>query len=155
MPLEKLGAPPFLTPEDVENNDLLEIVSEPYIVSAEKSKFGRRRGRANVRILRTGEECRWTMNTTTWDRLVDGFGTDAKLWIGKKVKVRKETRNVSGVDKEVVFGKPYKEPQQSLESKPSASPSIEQRIADKLSVLDVNAKKALLETLEERAEASK
>jgi len=149
VPLEKLGAPPFLTPEDVEQDDLLEIISEPYIVPAEKTKWGKKRGRANIRIVRTEEEHRWTMNITTWDRLVDAFGTDAKLWIGKKVKVYLEKRDVSGVEKTVIFGVPYKEPQQNLETS-----TIDQEISDKVKGLEPTAKKALLETLrEDTAEA--
>jgi len=150
VPLEKLGAPPFLVAAELENDDLLEIVSEPYIVSAEKSKFGRRRGRARVKIVRTGEERRWTMNYTTWDRLVDAFGTNEAMWIGKKVKVRKEVQNVSGVDKDVIFGFPYKEPQQALDDKPLA----ETEIADKIKGLTPESKKALLQTLQGDAEAA-
>jgi len=150
VPLKKLGAPPFLVAAELENDDLLEIVSEPYIVSAEKSKFGRARGRANVCIIRTGEERRWTMNYTTWDRLVDAFGTQEAMWIGKKVKVRKEVQNVSGVDKDVIFGFPYKEPQQALDDKPLA----ETEIAEKVKGLSPESKKALLQTLQGDAEAA-
>jgi hypothetical protein len=124
MPLKKLGAPPYLLPDEVENNDLLEVVDKPFIVPAEKTKWGRERGKCTVRILRTGEVRRWTLNATTWDRLIDAFGEDAELWIGKKIKVKKESRSISGVAKSVLFGVAYREPQQTLsEPKPQASAS--------------------------------
>lgn len=47
--LPRMGKPPFLTPHQVQNDDLLEVVEEPYVKAAEDSKFGRERGYAAVR----------------------------------------------------------------------------------------------------------
>jgi hypothetical protein len=124
MPLKKLGAPPYLLPDEVENNDLVEVVDKPFIVPAEKTKWGRERGKCTVRILRTGEVRRWTLNATTWDRLIDAFGEDADLWIGKKIKIKKESRSISGVAKSVLFGVAYREPQQKLDPQASASSKV-------------------------------
>ena len=113
MPLPKLGAPPFLSVNEVENDDVLVVVREPFVVSAEKTRWGKARGRVVVQ-LPDGEERRWTMNTTTWDRLVDAFGDEPAAWLNKKVKVRKEMQVVTGENKVVLYGLPYKEPQQPL-----------------------------------------
>lgn len=113
MPLKKLGAPPFVSVNEVENDDVVTVVSEPYIVSAEKTKWGKARGRVTVK-LPEGELRRWTMNTTTWDRLVDAFGTEPSAWLNKKIKIRKEQQTVTGELKTVMYGLPYREPQQSI-----------------------------------------
>lgn len=168
MPLKTLGKPPYLLPTEIEQDDLVEIVEKPYIVPAEKTKWGKDRGKAQVKILRSGAIRTWTMNNTTWDKLVQAFGEDPSLWLDKKVQIRKEVRNVSGVDKEVLFGKPYKEPQQQLASEPSAAkpqtplPSTSapkpkmtreeaQRIVDKLPI-DDEQKKWLLEAMLEQGQ---
>lgn len=115
MPLKPLGKPPYLLPDEVEQDDVVEIIDKPYIVPAEKSKWGKERGKAQVKILRNNNIRTWTMNNTTWDRLIGAFGEDPDLWLNKKVKIRKEVRNVSGVDKDVLFGAPHHEPQQKLD----------------------------------------
>jgi hypothetical protein len=60
-----MGRPPFLKPHHVQQDDLVDIVEEPYVRSAEESKFGRMRGYVVVRLVRTGEIYTWGMNTTT------------------------------------------------------------------------------------------
>lgn len=50
---------------------------KPYIVPADRTKWGKERGKATVRLVRTGDERRWTLNATTWDRLLDAFGEDS------------------------------------------------------------------------------
>lgn len=114
MPLKKLGAPPFLVADEVEQDDLVEIIDKPFIAPAEQSRYGKARGKACVKLVRTGEVRMWTMNTTTWDRLVDAFGVEPEMWLNKKVLIKKEQRNISGVEKTVLFGKPYQNPQQPL-----------------------------------------
>jgi len=88
--LPRMGRPPFLKPHHVQQDDLVEIVEEPYVRSAEESRFEKPRGYAVVRLVRTGELYTWGFNTTTWDRLIDAFGEDSALWKGKKVKVKLE-----------------------------------------------------------------
>jgi len=121
MPLKPLGRPAYLLPTEVENDDIVEIIEKPWIVEAEKTKFGKEHGKAVVKILRTGMIRTWTMNNTTWDKLIQAFGEDAGQWLNRKVQIKKETRNVSGVDKEVLFGRPHKKPQQQLDPQPQPS----------------------------------
>jgi len=112
--LPRMGKPPFLKPHHVQQDDLLEVLEEPYVQTEEKSKFGRQRGYAVVRLVRTGEAYTWGLNSTTWDRLIDAFGEDAALWKAKKVRVKLETMTVRGEVKQVMYGVPYREPQKSL-----------------------------------------
>jgi len=167
MPLKTLGKPPYLLPGEIEQDDIVEIVEQPYIVPAEKSKWQKERGKAVVKILRSGLIRTWTMNNTTWDKLVQAFGEDPGFWLGKKVQIKKEVRNVSGVDKEVLFGKPYREPQQQLAAEPfnpnlsyakplsAAKPKMTweeaQRLLDKLP-FDDEQKKFLLEAMREQGQ---
>ena len=118
MPLKPLGRPAYLLPTEIEQDDVVEIVEKPWIVEAEKTKFGKERGKAIIKILRTGAIRTWTMNNTTWDKLIQAFGEDPGQWLNKKVQIKKEVRNVSGVDKEVLFGRPYHEPQQQFPAEP-------------------------------------
>lgn len=148
MPLPRLGKPPFLTAEDVKDSDILEIADEPYVVPAEQTKWGRPRGRAVVK-LSDGELRTWTMNTTTWDRLLDAFSDKEAMWIGKRVKVRKETQTISGSDKEVLFGYPYKEPQQTLDAdKPVDLSQENKQIVQALASMSPEQRKGLLEALQ-------
>jgi hypothetical protein len=109
--LPRMGKPPYMKPHHVLNNDLLVIVDEPYVKGAEESVFGKDRGYMVVRVVRTGDTYTWGLNGTTWDRLIDAFGDDSKLWTGKKVKVRFETRMIRGEPKQIIYGAAYKEPQ--------------------------------------------
>jgi hypothetical protein len=52
--LPRMGKPPYLKPHHVHEDDLAEIIEEPYVQSAEDSKFGRERGYAAIRLVRTG-----------------------------------------------------------------------------------------------------
>jgi len=121
MPLKKLGRPQYLIASEIENDDVLEIIEKPWVVPAEKTKWGRDRGKTVVKVLRNGLVRTWSLNNTTWDKLVEEFGDDPGLWLNKKVVVKKELRTISGVEKELLFGKPYHEPQQQLPSEPSAA----------------------------------
>jgi len=144
MPLKPLGRPPYLLPDEVENDDVLEIIEKPYIVPAEKTKWGKERGKAVVKVLRTGTIRTWTMNNTTWDKLIQAYGEDAGQWLNKKVQIRKEARNVNGVDKTVLYGKPYHEPQQQLDPQPL---SLDAETLAKLKALAPDEKQALLKAL--------
>lgn len=112
--LPRMGKPPYLKPHFVQDGDVLQITGEPYVKSEEESKFGRQRGYAAVRLIRTGEEYTWGMNSTTWDRLIDGFGEDSALWVNKKVKVKLDRQMIRGEDKQIIYGMPYLEPQKNL-----------------------------------------
>jgi len=145
MPLKPLGRPPYLLPQEIEQDDVVEIIEKPWIVPAEKTKWGKERGKAVVKVLRTGLIRTWTMNNTTWDKLIQAFGEDPGFWLNKKVQVKKEIRNVSGVDKEVLFGKPYHEPQQKL------SPNSPESADEQWASLSREQKTALLASLKPEA----
>lgn len=150
--LPRMGKPPFLKPHHVRQDDLVEIVEEPYVRSAEESRFERPRGYAVVRLLRTGELYTWGFNNTTWDRLIDAFGEDSSLWKGKRVKIRVETQTVRGEQKSVIFGVPYNEPQQKLQVQPDSP--LDADIIAKVKSLPTEQKKALLEALNESQAAT-
>ena len=144
MPLKPLGRPPYLLPDEIEQDDVVEIIEKPYIVPAEKTKWGKERGKAQIKILRNGQVRTWTMNNTTWDKLIQAFGENPDYWMNKKVQIKKEIRNISGVDKEVLFGKPYKEPQKKLDTSPEDTELIA-----RVKKLPPEAKETLLEALKE------
>ena len=104
--IPRRGKAAFLRPSDVENDDIVTIIEEPYIQKAEDSKFEKERTIVPVVVKRTGAVLRWGLNTTTNDRCVDKFGEDAALWKGKEIKVQKRVENVMGQDKPVVYGLP-------------------------------------------------
>ena len=114
MKLPKMGKPSYLKPHHIQQDDLVEIIGEPYVQSEEESKFGRQRGYAVIRLLRTGDTYTWGLNTTTWDRLINAFGDDSGLWIEKKVKLKMESQTIRGEEKQIIFGIPYKEPQKQI-----------------------------------------
>jgi hypothetical protein len=109
-----MGKPSFLKPHHVQQGDLFEIVEEPYVQAAEDSKFGRVRGYAVARLVRTGELFTCGFNTTTWDRLLSAFGEDSGLWVSKRFTIVLETQTIRGEQKQVMFGKPYVDPQKPL-----------------------------------------
>lgn len=117
MPVKRLGKPKFLEAKEVENGDIVVAVEPPYLVPAEKSKWGKERYRIVIQKfndkqfgLRT-----WTMNTSTSNRLLEAFGEDENFWVGKKIRIRKREEFVSGNQKFVLYGEPYVEPQQNLQ----------------------------------------
>jgi len=145
--LPRMSRPPYLKPHHVRQDDVVEIVEEPYVRSAEESRFERPRGYAVVRLLRTGELYTWGFNSTTWDRLLDAFGDDSSLWKGKRVKIRLETQTVRGEQKQIIFGVPYNEPQQKLQVQPENP--LDASLIAKVKALPVEQKRALLEALNE------
>jgi len=147
--LPRMGRPPFLKPHHVKQDDLVEIMEEPYVRSAEESHFERPMGYAVVRLVRTGELYTWGFNTTTWDRLIDAFGEDSAQWKGKKVKVKLENQTVRGEQKQIIFGVPYREPQQSLTAHVNPSTTEENKLLSKVKALPAEQKRALLEALKE------
>jgi len=117
MPVKRLGRPPFISINEVEDSDVFIIAEPPYLVDAEHSKYGRERYRVVVKKpddrefgLRT-----LTLNTTTSNRLLDAFGEDEKLWVGKQIRIRKHSEFVLGKQRLVLYGEPYIDPQKPLE----------------------------------------
>lgn len=152
--LPRMGRPPFLKPHHVKQDDLVEIVDEPYVRSAEESRFEKPRGYAVVRLLRTGELFTWGFNSITWNRLLDAFGDDSALWKGKKVKIKIETQTVRGEQRQVIFGVPYREPQQKLPVNQQMENPLEADLMAKVKALPLEQKKALLEALKESPAAT-
>ena len=146
MPVKHLGGPPYLTPEEVEDGEVVTVLSEPVLVEAEQSRWGKERYRIAVE-LSNGEQRRWTLNTTTSDNLLKAFGEDNKAWINRKVKVRKENRTVGREVKAVLFGDAYVEPQQSLNVDKPVDLSEENRLLLR-AIMDMSPeqRRALLET---------
>jgi hypothetical protein len=114
VPLPRLTKPAYLKPENLAQNDVAEVLDLPYVVSAEDSKFGKQRGYAQIKVLRSGEVYTWGFNNTTWDKLVDAFGDNEANWIGKHIKVSLENTIIRGEKKQVIFGEPVV--QQSLKN---------------------------------------
>lgn len=104
--IPRRSRPQFLKPDDVVDGDLLEIVEPPYIQPADKSKFGKERTVVTVCIKRTDEARRWSLNTTSNDRLVDVYGENGDLWADKEVKVQKRLENVRGSERHVLYALP-------------------------------------------------
>jgi len=119
--IPKRGKDPFLTPKHVVDGDLATIVEAPYIMSAEKSKFGKERTIITVKIKRIDEIYRWGLNTTSNDRLVDRFGEDGDLWVDKEVRVQKRSENVRGQDRSVLYALPSVQ----AEIAPAEKPMVE------------------------------
>lgn len=152
--LPRMSKPPYLKPQHVRQDDVVEIVEEPYVRSAEESRFEKPRGYAVVRLLRTGELYTWGFNSTTWDRLIDAFGDDSALWKGKKVKVKIEMQTVRGEEKQIIFGVPYREPQQKLSVDQQPESPLDADLMAKVKTLPLEQKKALLEALNESPAAT-
>lgn len=100
------GKAQFLKPDDVVDGDLLEITESSYIQPAEKSKFGKERTVVTVCVKRTDEVRRWSLNTTSNDRLVDTYTEDGDSWKNKEVKVQKRLENVRGSEWHVLYALP-------------------------------------------------
>lgn len=104
--MHRQGKPAFIRGQHVSDGDLATIIEPPYIVDAEKSKFGKERTVVTIKLKRTGDIYRWSLNTTTNDRLVDRFGEDGGMWQGKEIKIQKRVENVRGEDKDVLYAVP-------------------------------------------------
>lgn len=108
--IPKRGKDPFLKAHHVENDDLVAIVAPAYV---HEGDFGERTV-VNVVVKRTGEIYRWTLNGTTSDRCREAWSPDGALWENKVLKIQKSKQIIRGEDKEVLYGVPYREPQQPL-----------------------------------------
>jgi hypothetical protein len=85
------------------------------------------------------------MNTSTWDKLVDAFGDDSSQWRGKRVKIHLAVQSVRGEDRQIIYGSPYREPQQALDPKQRAP--VDTETMTKLKALPPEAKQALMKEL--------
>ena len=106
MKMHRQGKPPFIRSMQVQDGDLATILEAPYMIDAEKSKFGRERTILTIKLHRTGEVYRWGINITSNDRLVDKFGEVAEMWQNKEVKIKKAAEVVRGEEKFVLYAYP-------------------------------------------------
>jgi len=102
MKVQKKELTPFLKPEMVKDGDTVEILDEGTI---RESKFGKDRVVVTVK-LPNGETALWSLNQTTLNALIQGYGDETKNWVGKKVKVTIATTFIAGQRKTVVYGEP-------------------------------------------------
>lgn len=77
--------------QDFKDGDLIELANEGQEVQGE---FGTQ----NVFLVKTkdGKEGNVSINQTSINGFIDGFGKEAVNWVGKKIKVVKIKQNVSG-----------------------------------------------------------
>ncbi len=144
MPVKYLGGT-YLTPDEVAEGEVVTIRSEPVLVEAEQSKWGRERYKIAI-MLDNGETRRWTLNTTTSNNLLRAYSEDGKQWIGKKAKIHKEQRTVGKEVKAVLFGDAYTEPQQTLDTdKPLDMSEENRRLVKAIMNMSPEQRKALLE----------
>ena len=99
---------PFLNTEDLKEDEIATITELPSIISEEESKFGKEQTQVIVKLKGDGKSYRWTLNSTSNDRLVTAFSSDAEAWIGKTVKIQKRSENVKGEQRTVLYAQPVK-----------------------------------------------
>jgi len=104
--IPRRGKDPYLTAFLAMDDDIAIIAQNPYILDAAKSKFGKERTVITIKLKRTGELFRWTLNGTSNDNLLEAFGSDGDLWLGKEVKIKKRIMNVRGEDRHVLYATP-------------------------------------------------
>lgn len=122
MTLEKLNEGtferyPYLTPEEVEKNEEIEIVSEPKTVIVRKTNKPKivvdvmleqtLKNYTDDDALERAKTKRrtWFMNHQTSNYLIDILGSEEKEWIGKKVNVETLTQVISGKKHKVIYAK--------------------------------------------------
>ena len=83
---------------DINNNDIITIANEGKKV---EGTFGEQ----NVFLvkLKTGDEKNISLNQTSLNGLIDAFGDDSTLWIGKSVKAWIIKQNVAGKFLDVLY----------------------------------------------------
>lgn len=94
---------PFLTTEQIKDEESATIIEQPTILSAEESKFGKEQTLIIVKLKKDGETYRWTLNSTSNDRLVNAFSEEGDLWVGKTVKIQKRSMNIRGEERSVLY----------------------------------------------------
>jgi len=98
-----LGQANFLTALDVGKGKTVEIVEAPSLVD---SQFGGKRCRISIKFSGEKEPKPWTMNNTTYRRLVVAFGTKPQKWVGRKVHLTVREVVVRGEVRKAVYGEP-------------------------------------------------
>lgn len=72
-----------------------------------KNKDGSVKEQCRVRI-QFGKNVQrlWTMNATSFNKIVAEYGTNEKLWLGKKLRLESKQALVSGQMRKIVYGEP-------------------------------------------------
>lgn len=123
MPVERRGEA-FLQPDDVEDGVVLTITAKPRLVETrwtDKDGNPKTRYRISVR-LPGGQEKPTTLNATSSNALLDGFGPNEEDWLKRKIIVEKRFQKVRGEDKHVLYFKPSGEPLKKQETLPPTKP---------------------------------
>lgn len=97
----------YLKGEDVKEGDIVTILDEGEKISQEFE--GEERMWFEVTIQLGSLEFPWAMNKTTQKRMIEKYGRETKLWIGKKLKLIKVKQNVQGTMRDVIYGIPVQE----------------------------------------------
>lgn len=103
----------FLRPYDVQDGDQVEVTGGVETISAEDSRYGRERLIVPI-MLPDGDAKRWPVNLTTHRVLYAAWGDNDQDWIGKKIRVNKTRAVIRGEQREVLYGEPATNPQQTL-----------------------------------------
>lgn len=111
MPVERKGED-FLRPDDVEDGEVLVVTAKPELVDTQwKNKDGTPKTRYRISIkLPDGQEKPVTLNATSSNALLEGFGPNEDGWLNRKIIVEKRYQKVRGEDKYVLYFKPSGEP---------------------------------------------
>ena len=125
MPVERLGEN-FLTPEDVDDGDVLTITQKPELVETQwKNRDGTPKRRYRIAVkLEDGKEKPTTLNNTSSNALLDVFGPDENAWLGREIIVEKTLSKVRGEDKFVLYFKPKDRTPHDSSSKKEAEAAV-------------------------------
>ena len=126
MKLKRLSD--FLAAQDVENGAVVTIIGEPTLRPAEETRFNKDVCIIKVKLM-NGDQKDWTLNKITYHKLLDAFGDESKSWLNRQVVIRKTQQNVRGTMRDVLYGEPYKEPQQILSPSQQGKVTLQEAIS--------------------------
>ena len=101
--MAEIDIPEFLKPDDINDNEEVEIISEAEEVLI-KNNDGTTTKKWQIEVkLPNGRIKVWTLNKTSAVTLTNKFGREMSNWIGKKIKITKVTQMVRGQQKDVLY----------------------------------------------------
>ena len=121
----------YLTSADVKDGDIVEIIEEPTMRSAEETGFDRDVWGIQVKLPNKSNKL-WTLNKTTYNACWDAFGEESKNWVGQKLKVTTETRKVRGEKKTIIYGEPITQEKTQQINLENLTPQQIQQLAQQL-----------------------
>jgi len=98
----------WLKPSDIKNDDVVLIIDEGRIRTADETPFNRDVFEITV-ALPSGQTKIWTMNKTTQKSCIEAWGKDTSKWVNKEIRLKIVEQNVRGVLKKVIYGIPIVE----------------------------------------------